>query len=102
MEKKIEAEKELHAGRVNYYLCPVYHPQRENQVPYTAECEDIIEALQMNPDEANVFKELWRGANARLNNGKMGHTPLYGAQKLVHYTGRIHRRAVREHEKSKK
>lgn len=82
-------------GMVSYYLVSVTHPQREEQPPYQAECEDIIEALQMNPDEANVFKEIWRTAAARLNNGKIGHTPLYGAQKIVHYANRILRRALR-------
>lgn len=96
MASQFKAEDDLHAGMTNYYLCRVEHPQRDNQDPYTAECEDLIEALQLNPDEANIFKEIWRGANARLDNGKVGHTPLYGAQKLVHYSGRIHKRAVRE------
>ena len=85
----------LHGGRVNYYLCPVDHPQRESQPAYIAECEDIIEALAMNPDEANIFKELWRGASARLNNGKPGHTALHGAQKIAHYAQRILRRETR-------
>lgn len=101
MNQEITAETKLHAGKVNYYLCPVLFPQREEQNAYTAECEDIIEALRMNPDEANIFKEIWRGANARLDNGKVGHTPLYGAQKLVHYSARIHRRALREYPSSK-
>lgn len=92
---EIKPETQLNGGLTSYYLCRVEHPQREAQVPYVAECEDIIEALQMNPDEANIFKEIWRGANARLQNGKVGHTPLYGAQKLVHYSARIHRRALR-------
>ena len=83
-------------GLTNYYLAVVHYPQRqEEQPPYQAECEDLIEVLQLNPDEANIFKEIWRGANARLDNGKPGHTPLYGAQKIFHYAGRIHRRASR-------
>lgn len=91
----IKPETQLNGGLTSYYLCQVEHPQRMEQQPYVAECEDIIEALQMNPDEANIFKEIWRGANARLQNGKVGHTPLYGAQKLVHYSARIYRRAQR-------
>lgn len=79
-------------GRVNYYLVKVDHPQREDQAPYQAECEDIIDALELTFDEANIFKELWRSANARKNNGKPGHTALYGAQKIVHYAGRILRK----------
>ena len=89
---------ELTGGRVNYYLVKVDHPQREDQEPYRAECEDIIEALQLNPDEANIFKEIWRSANARLHNGKPGHKALYGAEKIVHYAGRILRRVRRNHD----
>jgi hypothetical protein len=83
-------------GRNNYYLVQVTNPQREDTKPYQAECEDIIEALDLGFDEANIFKELWRGANARKNNGKPGHTALYGAQKILHYAGRILRRTQRQ------
>ena len=82
-------------GRNNYYLVEVVAPQREDQEPYRAECEDIIEALELNFDEANIFKEIWRSANARKANGKPGHTALYGAQKIVHYAERILRRITR-------
>ena len=90
---------EINGGFVNYYLCDVAHPQRSTQKPYTAECEDIIEALEMNPDEANIFKELWRTAKARQGNGKLGNTPIRAAEKLVHYSSRIYRRAKRTKEK---
>lgn len=82
-------------GRVNYYLVEVKHPQREDQPPYRAECEDLIEALDLNFDEANMFKEIWRGARARQGAEKEGNTALRGAQKLVHYAGRILRRISR-------
>lgn len=81
---------------VNYYLADVTHPQREEQPAYVAECEDIIEALELTPDEANIFKEIWRTANARKGNGKPGHRALYGAEKIFHYAGRILRRTRRE------
>lgn len=85
----------LTGGKVNYYLVTVAHPQREEQPAYQAECEDLIEALELNPDEANIFKEIWRSANARKSNGKPGHTALYGAEKIAHYAGRILRRLKR-------
>jgi hypothetical protein len=88
------AETTLTGGLTNYYVKHIAHPQR--QEPYTAECEDIIEALEMNPDEANIFKEIWRSAAARQNNGKPGHTALYGAEKIVHYGNRILRRERRK------
>jgi hypothetical protein len=89
-------EGEISGGRVNYYLVKVDHPQREEQIPYQAECEDIMDALALSPDEANIFKEIWRTANARQGTGKMGNTPLRAAQKMVHYSGRILRKAERE------
>ena len=85
----IVAETKLTGGRVNYYLVHVTHPQREDQPAYRAECEDVIEALELTPNEANIFKEIWRSANARKANGKPGHDAIYGAEKIVHYAGRI-------------
>ncbi|MFP3645211.1 hypothetical protein [Paraburkholderia sp. SIMBA_054] len=82
-------EGKLTGGRVNYYLAQVDHPQRENQAPYQAECEDIIQALGMTFDEGCLFKALWRTAAARLGNGKPGLKALYDAEKMVHYAGRI-------------
>lgn len=88
---------ELTGGRVNYYLAQIDHPQRADQgvQPYQAECEDIIEALAMNPDEANIFKAVWRSAAARQGNGKPGQKALYDAEKIVHYGGRLVRRLKR-------
>lgn len=88
----LEPETKLSGGLVNYYLSFVAHPQREDQPAYTAECEDLIESLQLTPNEANIFKEIWRSANARQGNGKPDHKALYGAEKIVHYAGRILRR----------
>ena len=92
----MKADNKLTGGFSNYYLVHVEHPQRPEQPPYTAECEDIIEALGMNFDEGNIFKELWRSCNAHKNNGKPGHKALYGAEKMVHYSKRILRRKQRE------
>lgn len=77
--------------RVNYYLAQVKQPQREEQQPYQAECEDIIQALQMTFDEGCLFKALWRNAAARLNNGKPGQSSVYDAEKMTHYAARIHK-----------
>lgn len=82
------AEQALTGGRVNYYLAPVKHPQREDQKPYVAECEDIIQALKMDFNEACEFKAIWRTAAARLGNGKPGQKALYDAEKRLHYAGR--------------
>lgn len=84
---------ELTGGRNNYYLVQVEYPQREEQAPYQAECEDIILALGLTFDEGCLFKALWRRANARKGNGKPGTKDLYDAEKMVHYAGRILREA---------
>ena len=89
-------EAKSSGGLNNYYLVKVDKPQRSTQAPYQAECEDIIEALELTFDEGNIFKEIWRSANARKGNGKPGNTPLRGAEKILHYAGRVHRRAVNQ------
>lgn len=83
-----EIKPQLTGGLTNYYLVHVAKPQRENQVAYTAECEDIIEALGLTFNEANMFKAIWRSANARKGNGKPDHKAKYDAEKIVHYAKR--------------
>ena len=87
-------------GLVNYYLVQVDHPQREGQAPYQAECEDIIDALGMTFDEGNIFKEVWRQAAARQGKVKAGNTEVRGAQKIVHYGGRLLCKAMRAVQKT--
>lgn len=79
----------LSGGLNNYYVVQVTNPQRKEQVPYQAECEDIIQALGMTFDEGCAFKALWRNAAARMGNGKPGNKALYDCEKLVHYATRI-------------
>lgn len=79
-------------GLTSYYLVMVERPQRTEQPAYQAECEDIIEALELSFDEGNIFKEIWRTANARKGKGKPGNTPQRAAEKILHYAKRIHRR----------
>lgn len=86
----------LTGGKVNYYLVQVEHPQREEQPPYQAECEDIAEALQLTPNEFCEFKAIWRTAAARLGNGKPGQQALYDAEKRVHYATRDLKKLRRE------
>lgn len=96
-EEEVKAsEPELTGGRVNYYLASVNNPQREEQPGYIAECEDVIQALDMTFDEGCLFKALWRTASARLGNGKPGQKAVYDAEKMVHYAGRILTKTKRE------
>lgn len=87
-------QQALTGMRVNYYLAQVKQPQREEQKPYQAECEDIIQALGMTFDEGCLFKALWRNASARLDNGKPGQSAVYDAEKMMHYASRIHKREL--------
>lgn len=79
----------LSGGLNNYYVVSIKNPQRKEQEPYQAECEDIIQALGMTFDEGCAFKALWRNAAARMGNGKPGNKALYDCEKLVHYANRI-------------
>tara|TARA_R110001606_G_scaffold388303_2_gene553509 strand:+ start:11989 stop:12270 length:282 start_codon:yes stop_codon:yes gene_type:complete len=84
----------LTGGSSGYYIADVTHPTRPEVEPYQAECNDIIEALDMRFAEANVFKAVWRRAAARLGYGKAGTTLLYDAEKMVFFS---EREVVREH-----
>lgn len=79
----------LSGGLNNYYVVSIKNPQRKEQEPYQAECEDIIQALGMTFDEGCAFKALWRNAAARMGNGKPGNYSVYDCEKLVHYSNRI-------------
>lgn len=83
------SQEKLTGGKVNYYLVTVCDPQREEQAPYQAECEDIIRSLGMTFDEGCLFKAIWRTAAARMGNGKPGQKAKYDAEKMVHYANRI-------------
>ena len=87
-------------GFVNYYLAKVDDPQRDNQQPYQAECEDIIRALGMTFDEGNIFKTVWRRAAARQGKLKAGDNPIRTSEKLKHYAAAIHRQDVFEDKKN--
>lgn len=83
-------QPEYTGGSVSYYTCSVTHPISETADPYDAECIDIIDALQMTPNEANAFKALWRRAAARLGKSKRGYTDgLYDAEKVEFYGKRL-------------
>lgn len=82
--------REYTGGKVNYYEVAIKCPTREGRAPYTAECNDIIEALGMTFAEGEAFKANWRGAAARKNLSKRGYTDgLYDAEKVVFYGQRM-------------
>lgn len=84
------AEPEHTGGSVNYYRVDIARPTTEGTEPYTAECNDIIEALGMNYAEGNVFKALWRRCAARtLGKHKQGNNARYDAEKIEFFAKRV-------------
>lgn len=82
---------EYTGGSVSYYRVRIDNPTTHTHDPYTAECNDIIEALGMNYAEGNAFKALWRRAAARtLGKAKQGYTDgLYDAEKVEFFGRRL-------------
>jgi hypothetical protein len=71
---------------VSYYVVNVPAPKRLD--PYTAECEDIIEALGMTFAEGCALKAIWRSCAARtLGLRKQGQDEhgIYDAEKVGYY-----------------
>lgn len=84
------AELEYTGGSVNYYKVEIKNPTSEGVTPYTAECNDIIEALSMNYAEGNAFKAIWRKCAARKGKSKKGYMDgLYDAEKVVFFGQRM-------------
>lgn len=71
----------------HYYRVRVVEPIAPDVQPYTAECSDIIEALNMTFNEGEAFKAIWRLAAGRQ--GRTKNKPQYDADKAAHYGGRI-------------
>ena len=67
-------------GSCSYYEKNVYSVAL-NKVQLV-ECKDVMTALELNHDEINMFKEIWRSAAARQGKKKEGHTALRGAHKI--------------------
>lgn len=80
---------EYTGGSVSYYRVDVRDPISGGN-PYTAECNDIIEALGMNYAEGNAFKAIWRMCAARQGKAKKGYTDaLYDAEKAQFFGERL-------------
>lgn len=67
----------------SYYEAKVDYPINNESPPYTAECGDLIDSLEMTPSEANIFKEVWRSCNERLGRKKKGNSQLRSAEKIL-------------------
>ena len=83
----------LTGGSVGYYKVRVDRPT-SGGAPYVAECNDIIEALNMEYDVANAFKAAWRVAALRQGRGKPDQdSAVYDGEKIVFFGQRIIERA---------
>lgn len=85
---RYEASTKLTGGSSDYYKVRVASPTSGNDA-YTAECNDIIEALGMNYAEGNAFKAVWRRAALRMGKGKPGSTLLYDSEKVEFFGKRL-------------
>lgn len=81
-------EEEYTGGSSSYYKINVVSPTTLD-VPYTAECNDIIEALDMSFAEGNIFKAIWRRAASRKGKQKAGHNEQYDAEKILFFAKRL-------------
>lgn len=78
----------LTGGSSGYYKLHIASPTSGGPA-YDTECNDIIEALDMNFAEGNAFKALWRIAADRAGRGKPGTTALYDSEKVVFFGQRL-------------
>lgn len=74
---------------MSYYRLLIDNPTSATSA-YVADCNDIIEGLELNFAEANVLKAVWRRAAARQGKAKRGYSDgLYDAEKIVFFGKRI-------------
>lgn len=94
-----EDTREYTGKSVNYYKVDITNPTSLID-PYVAECNDIIEALNMTYAEGNQFKAIWRSCAARtLGLSKKGYTDLkYDAEKAVFFAERTLSDRIHKHQ----
>ncbi len=81
---------EYTGGSSSYYRKYIEKPTTKGTQPYIAECNDIIEALNMNFTEGNIFKAIWRMCAARMGKTKKGYTDgRYDAEKVLFFAERL-------------
>lgn len=84
------ADGEYTGGKTSCYEVAIKLPTREGRAPYVAECNDIIEALNMTFAEGEAFKAVWRRAAARLGRRKAGYDGgKYDADKVAFFGQRM-------------
>ena len=90
-------DSEYTGGSVSYYMAHVAEPFNKESKPYTAECQDIINALGLDFNEGCAFKAIWRRATARKGKKKRGYdNGLYDAEKVEFYGNQMIRTTPKE------
>lgn len=88
----VNVAAEYTGGSVSYYAVDIRAPFNASADPYTAECQDIINALKLDFNEGSAFKAIWRRAAARLGKKKLGYdNGLYDAEKTEFYGNQMKR-----------
>ncbi|MCD1628452.1 hypothetical protein K7I15_00890 [Marinobacter shengliensis] len=82
-----EETRESSGGDNDYWLLHIPNPKRLE--PYTVECEDIIEAMEMTFQEGEAFKALFRKCKIRMGDGKPGDSELRCSEKVAHFGQRM-------------
>lgn len=93
----VENQEEYTGGSSSYYKVEVLNPTTQDST-YLAECNDIIESLNMTFAEGNLFKAVWRIAADRQGKKKKGNNSVYDAEKAVFFAERL---LIQEKEKDK-
>ena len=89
MNDPVAPKEQYTGGSSDYYKVFVKNPTTLDK-PYEAECNDIIEALQMNFAEGNAFKAIWRKAKARQGVKKKGYdNGVYDSEKVIFFGERM-------------
>lgn len=83
-----EPKEEYTGSSVDYYKVKVDNPTTK-EFPYSAEANDIIEALGLTFAEGNLLKAVWRIAADRKGLKKKGNNSVYDAEKLVFFANRV-------------
>ena len=88
-KEEVELVEQYTGSSSNYYKVYVKHPTTLTEA-YEAECNDIIESLQMTFAEGNAFKAIWRKAKARQGIKKKGYdNGVYDSEKVVFFGERM-------------
>ena len=92
MDDEIPTGEELTGLSSSYYDVTISkwtNEEHQQDEPVTICCNDIIEALDMNYAQGNVFKAQWRIAAFKQGKCKKGNSTLYDAEKSYFFSNRV-------------